>query len=874
MSNLEWALLYAGIGWYVFPVHSPIITDAGLTVGCTCEFYRQSEDCQRKHPHLYLRPDQHCPQPGKCPVGKWSEISTTDPETIKRWWSTHPNYNIGIDCGKSDLLAFDADTYKQTADLSDLLSWEDRQTVTSLTGGGGEHLIFDRQGKPYGNATGGLPAGFDIRGAGGYIVAAPSLHKSGRNYQWEDGFSPFDLRPLPIPASLDDILSAAKGNAGGYDAELNSEALVDSVAVVERIFEQAELTHYGRQPYGEGIKWILQSCPFNPPEDPHADDQAAFVIVAPDGKIGAGCHHARCQERIQNAESGWRLLRELTGTAGEPAQPVTVQYQVRAILDGDLTVEQKQMALAELQPEIEKAPADAKSLIASMINPGPDTLTRISQIGFSNLPKDAKRDAVRKMNGLIGEKERALLADMRIFGADEDIAATEIKHYDHAGFAHYLAERYPDRFIHNEAFGWMRYTGTHWTKAGAKESLSLLVEKVLRECAEEAVKKDSRTGWKQAAQATAESGNITGTMSLLSSMVYVPVEDLDRNHDLLNCKNGVVNLRTGKLQPHDPKLLITHCASVDYDPAADRSFWTDWLTGTVGAELAEWLQIAVGYSLTGYTNEECMFYIYGPPRAGKGTFTEALMELLPSPFAKEVDFGTFTAKRDGDSQNFDLASLAPCRVIFASESKSYERLNEAKVKSITGGNLVRCAHKHREHFEYKPLYKIWLSANPAVNADPDDDAVWTRIHIAHFPESKVGREDTTLKFKMKTSPVQMGIMAWAVEGALRWFEIGIKPLQAQIEIKAQQRNDLDNTAEWLAQNCTKGGFTANDDLYSDYSAWCKANGVTAKLQKGLTQSLLRRGYSSDVKKIAGRTKRGISGLALVSSPKNAALEAL
>lgn len=872
MNHLDWALMYAGIGWYVFPVHSPIIDSEGTAIGCTCEYYRQSEECKEKHPHLYLRPDQHCPQPGKCPVGRWSEISTLDPDVIRKWWSEHPIYNIGIDCGKSDLLVFDADTYKQFGDLSDLLDWKDRQTVTAITGGGGEHLIYKRNGKPYGNSSGNLPAGIDIRGNGGYIVASPSLHKSGRRYQWEDEFSPFDIKPLPIPLSLDTILSQAKGNTGYSDAPLNSEALVDSVVYVERIFAQADIAHYGRKDYGQGVKWILQQCPFNPPEDPHADDQAAFVIIYPDGKISAGCHHARCQERINQAESGWRLFRDLTHVTGESAKAVTVQYQVQAILASDEP--NKAGAIAALQSEIDSAPPDVQALISKLVTPN-DNQTRIAQIGFSNMTDYQKRQALMSLNGSVTPDDLKLAEDLRIIKPGETLEhRPSITHYDHGGFAQYFHEKYPNSFIHNDAFGWMRYTGTHWTKSGAKDILARMIEDVLRECAEEAIRKDSRGGWKQASEAAAENGNVTGTMALYSSRAYIATEEIDAHPDLLNCPNGIVDLRTGELMPHDPAKHITHCTRYEYDPDADQSFWVNWLNETVGEELAAWLQVAVGYTLTGHTSEECMFYVYGPTRAGKGTFTETLMHLLPGPFAKEVDFSTFTAKRDGDSQNFDLAALAPCRAIFASESKSYERLNEAKVKAMTGGNMVRCAHKHKEHFEYRPMYKIWLSANPAVNADPDDDAVWYRIHIAHFPNSKAGKEDTTLKFKMKSEAVQKGVLAWAVAGAIRWYKEGLRPLQSQIDIKTQQRNDLDHISEWITQNCVQGGFTSNDDLYTNYAAWCKENGVIPKMQKGLTQSLLRKNYTSVQKWVSGKNKRCVMGISLVGSTRNAVLDIL
>lgn len=204
------AVWYARHGWYVFPVHTPLFDDAGQCIGCTCEQWRRSDECKAKFPGRYLTTDQHCETPGKCPRVRWAEKSTTDLAQLYKWWRWWPDANIGIDCGKSNLLVFDVDSYKQVGDVADLLTWDERQTVTAITGGGGEHLVYDRQGLPYGNATGDLAHGFDIRGVGGYIVACPSLHGSGQRYQWEEGYSPHEIKPLPLPATLAELLESAQ----------------------------------------------------------------------------------------------------------------------------------------------------------------------------------------------------------------------------------------------------------------------------------------------------------------------------------------------------------------------------------------------------------------------------------------------------------------------------------------------------------------------------------------------------------------------------------------------------------------------------------------------------------------------------------------
>ena len=306
------ALWYAKRGLSVFPLHEPVF--GGDVVTCTCEDWRHSEDCHIKTPHRWLAPDQHCDGPGQCPRLKWREKSTTDADLIAKWWRAWPNANIGIDCGKSGLVVLDADLYKEAfaGDLSAL----DTETVTSITGGGGEHLWYlQPAGGHYGNQTGRLPAGIDIRGDGGYIAAPPSLHKSGNRYTFEHGYALHEIAIAPLPDVVKQMIDGGNGGILRAVGPANKYAVKAAQKTVESVIEHCRLSVEGPAEYDkEGRKWILTTCPFNPTTNPHPADSAAFIIIQKDGHIAAGCHHARCRETIQASNlSGWQFL--LTATA-------------------------------------------------------------------------------------------------------------------------------------------------------------------------------------------------------------------------------------------------------------------------------------------------------------------------------------------------------------------------------------------------------------------------------------------------------------------------------------------------------------------------------------------------------------------------------
>jgi len=358
---LRAALWYAQRGWAVFPLHEPLFNhQQGYT--CTCEYWRHSDRC-KNHPDpavqkKYLAPGQHCDDPGKHSRGvkSWAAESTTDPDTIRTWWAKYPTANIGIDCGKSALLVLDADSYKQTyGDLGDLLTIGDRQTVTSLTGGGGEHLVYAMPpGKHYGNATGDLPQGIDIRGQGGYIVAPPSLHKTGQRYQFEEGYNPVQIAVKPVPDALQVILDQAQR---AYLTKLATFSPGDVIKPDLKVWALSEKT----------VDLVMKAQPVG--QRSEADQSVMLALVAQgatDDDIRAVFTHYPIGEKYRQdgdhylavSISAARSYYAEHGNTAEVADPVTgelykladiMQFVRLEIAKRRLPDSQAQVALAALQ---------------------------------------------------------------------------------------------------------------------------------------------------------------------------------------------------------------------------------------------------------------------------------------------------------------------------------------------------------------------------------------------------------------------------------------------------------------------------------------------------------------------------------------------
>jgi putative DNA primase/helicase len=434
------------------------------------------------------------------------------------------------------------------------------------------------------------------------------------------------------------------------------------------------------------------------------------------------------------------------------------------------------------------------------------------------------------------------------------------------GNAQAVAEVYGRDFLHVAAYGWMLWTGTHWASKNAEALLDRAVVETLKARRVAAVIAEDE---KVVRTAKPSAHRVRACKYLLSSILLEDVSAFDAAPHLLNTQSGVVDLRSGEVTPHDPTQRFTYCCPVSYNPGADRKPWLDFLTDALGGDpgVLEYVQEAVGYSLTGSTREETFFYVHGPTRAGKGTFTETLLAMTGGrPLADEVDFSTFTADRTGDTQNFDLAGLKPCRLIVASESGKYSKLNAAKVKAMTGGNEIRCAHKHQPFFSYRPQFKIWLVSNHPINADVDDDAAWYRVKVIEFPNSYAGQEDKTLKERLRQPEALAGVLAWAVEGAIRWYGRGKRGLDTPSAVQKatdKARRDLDYVGQWLEEQAEITGddadFASNKEIYASYSAWCDENGVTPKHKRSLTIALKKKGLDAGTRRYVSSLSKQVRG---------------
>ena len=340
----------------------------------------------------------------------------------------------------------------------------------------------------------------------------------------------------------------------------------------------------------------------------------------------------------------------------------------------------------------------------------------------------------------------------------------------------------------------------------------------------------------------------------------IPVlpDELDKDQWVLNCENGTLDLRSGRLHPHRQADLITKLAPVAYDPGATCPRWLAFLDRIMAGntQLIGFLQRAVGYSLTGDTSEQCFFILHGSGANGKSTFLQAITAMLGD-YAKQTPTETLLIKRNAGISN-DVAALKGSRMVSALESESGSRLAESLVKGMTGGDTLAARFLYQEWFEFMPMFKIFLGTNHKPIIRGNDHAIWRRIRLIPFTVTIPEKEqDTHLPDKLQEE--FSGILSWAVKGCLEWQQEGLGLPQEVREATSSYRDEMDILGGFIDDCCTTGvnQWVPTGQLYITYQEWCTQNGQKAISGTAFGRSMSERGFDRFRNERAKRCYLGI-----------------
>jgi P4 family phage/plasmid primase-like protien len=305
--------------------------------------------------------------------------------------------------------------------------------------------------------------------------------------------------------------------------------------------------------------------------------------------------------------------------------------------------------------------------------------------------------------------------------------------------------------------------------------------------------------------------------------IATPMEMFDRDPWSLNTPDGIVELRTGELLPHDRNRLCTRLAGASPSPMHECKQWRRFLKEITGGDrvFEDYLQRLVGYSLLGITPEEIFVFIYGPSNTGKSKFVEVL-RLLHGDYGAGAPMDTFEASQ-GIRHPTDLAGFVGRRLVTAAETEEGRRWDQQRLTMLTGRDRVRARFVNKNFFEYAPQFLLVFHGNYRPRLGGVSEAMRRRLHLLpfHFKPVKI---DKHLIDKLKAE--LPGIMAWAIEGCLNWQREGLTPPPIVTAATEDYFKFEDMIGEWIDERCDLDAthYASSRELHRDFSVWMQGRG--------------------------------------------------
>jgi putative DNA primase/helicase len=328
----------------------------------------------------------------------------------------------------------------------------------------------------------------------------------------------------------------------------------------------------------------------------------------------------------------------------------------------------------------------------------------------------------------------------------------------------------------------------------------------------------------------------------------LPVAEAGENWDpdpwLLACENGVVDLTTGALRDGRPEDRLTLTTQLAFNPDAPAERWQTFLQEVFpSADVIDFVWRAVGYCLTGETSAQVVFICHGSGANGKSVFLATLRRILGE-YAYNTPFATFEHLERGGIPN-DVAALAGKRLVTAGETRESARLNEERIKALTGGDPITARFLHAEFFTFLPRLKLWLAVNHRPRVGDDSYGFWRRIRLIPFSRT-FDRERQDPRLGEVLQGEAEGILAWAVRGCREWQRRGLEPPDAIKTATEEYQSENDPLVNFMAECCIveADARCAAGDLYKAYVAHCDEYGEKRPLSaQGFGRRLSERGFT-------------------------------
>lgn len=405
---------------------------------------------------------------------------------------------------------------------------------------------------------------------------------------------------------------------------------------------------------------------------------------------------------------------------------------------------------------------------------------------------------------------------------------------------------------------WLVWDGTRWKddSLGAAQCCAKFISREMSRWAQTIEDEEARKGAAKAAIRMECARSVNGILALASTEpgIAIQPDQLDADPYLVNCANGVFDLRTGKLEEHDPKFLLRKITRGAYNPNAARTEFDTFLNRIQPeADMRRFLQRLLGYSLLGKVVEHVLPIFWGDGGNGKGALVETV-RFAAGDYADAADRKLLTDH--GETHPTGVADLFGLRLVFCSETDDQVRLAEATMKALTGGDRIKARRMREDFWSFDPSHTVIMLTNYKPDVRGNDNGVWRRLRLIPFlvtisPQEILDfrHEHNGLEVEAVLKSEADAILTWMLNGYADWAKDGLADPAPVQQATAAYRIESNAMQRWVDDCCLTGpNFWATaKDLFASWCKWCVNENESAGNLTQFGLQLGKLGFAKDEK---------------------------
>lgn len=432
------------------------------------------------------------------------------------------------------------------------------------------------------------------------------------------------------------------------------------------------------------------------------------------------------------------------------------------------------------------------------------------------------------------------------------------------GYARRLVHVYGDRLRYVLAWKrWLVWDGARWAADETGQAARWMKSIARLVTADALAIEDGKE--RKAAVSTAKrgesSGGVAGALTLAGTEagIVVTPDGLDADPFLLNCRNGVLDLRRGELGPHDPDLLLTKMTGAALGSAVEGTEFRKFLERVQpDAGMRSFLARLLGHALEGRVTSHILPIFHGVGANGKSTLLGAIGSALGD-YAGPADPELLTAKTF-DAHPTGTADLCGLRLAILHEGDAGRRLAEGTIKRLTGGDRIKARRMREDFWSFEPSHTFVMATNHRPVVTGTDEGIWRRLRLVPW-EVVIPPDDRDEELTAKLDAELDSILAWLVAGHADWRANGLADPEQVVTATSSFRAGCDDLGRFIEQGCMTGlGMRAkSSELFAAWAKWCAQEGVESGTQTAFSLALTERGFDKKQTEV-GKVWRGI-GLA-------------